>query len=80
MSKRRHWTLQKVVEKHEKERINARAEELCGETRGTSKFLSSYRLARTQICGELSAEEYVRYEGLVEKWNTEPIPPVIQRE
>jgi hypothetical protein len=78
--KRKRWTFQGVVEQHEKEKINARAEELSKAERGTIDFLSAYRRARTQVCQELSTQEQLEFEGLAEKWNTEPVPPNIQRE
>jgi hypothetical protein len=74
------WTFQGVVEQHEKERINARAEELSKAERGSIDFLSAYRRARTQVCQELSTQKQLEYEDLVEKWNAEAVPSKVQRE
>jgi hypothetical protein len=77
--KRRKWTMQGVVEHYMKDRIKTRAEELSKAERGTGSFLSSYRLARTEICNGLSQEERQRYRNLADKWNKEPVPADIQR-
>lgn len=79
-SNRGKWTLQSVVEQHEKQRIYARAETLSNADRGSIQFLASYRRARTEICEELSEEEHARYEMLAHKWNREPVPQMVQRE
>ena len=72
--------MQSVAEQKEKHRINARAEALSNAERGSVQFLSSYRRARTEICKELSREDRERYEELADKWNREPVPPMVQRE
>ena len=77
---RKNWTFQGVVEQHKKAEIVARTEKLAKAHAGKTEFLSNYRRARTEICNELCLEERTKYEGLVEKWNTEPIPPKVQRE
>jgi len=79
-SKKNRWTFQNVVEQHEKAQINARAEKLSDSERGTKGFLRAYRKARTQICDELSQEDRLRYEKLVDEWNAESVPLNVQRE
>ena len=76
----RNWTFQGVVEHHIKATIVARAEELAQANVGKTEFLSNYRWARTEICNELSPEERIKYEEMVGKWNTEPLPQRVQRE
>jgi len=79
-SNKKRWTLQSIVEHHEKEKINNRAEELSNAERGSAQFLGSYRRARTEICNSLSQQDHQRYLALVGKWNAEPVPVNVQRE
>jgi hypothetical protein len=74
------WTFQGVVEQFLKQQINAKAEELSMAERGTPKFLSCYRDARSAVCKELSPEEKEKYEALVDEWNTKSAPVEVQRE
>jgi hypothetical protein len=73
------WTLRRVVKEKLADEIDELTEQLSGATKGTSRYISFYPSAWTQVEQGLSEKVKKEFENLAEKWNKAGPPKELQQ-